>query len=1249
MPSAFNSLFKSSGSSSRRGSVASGQSPPSGARDSLPQAGSPIQPSRSLSPSVSPRPPLQEVPPSKAQRSLPPLVTRRDILQDPPEKSHTVPTIELVSPSGNSPKPIFGPGDSQSNSEQRRGSPSLGEIGEQSRRLQQQASSPLFFDEQSPPSEEPTPIAKQLPLPDRSEGITSDSDQEDPLFSVKKLPRKMPANTGSRSGTGSGKKGKNDIPDRHDIMRRAMVDATSSDIAGHPNPNTATSDPSRSLPNTERGTNAPSRSTTGESLATGQSHGSIDKPGLGSLSIDQFSVRPGNEEIVLADGSIVSATNENGTGIPSSATPEKASRARKFPHRPKLGSRNNSFHSDMSGEASPDHSISGHGPSSNISPTKTRAFGHGKYATTGSAADPIRSKQTSLAVPGTNGTLDAASDERHHMHESASTGSLLHAPLNRIRRLSDSSSGGGKKNTASSGGIASALAASGVAGMGVGHADLLRRSQANLESEAQEMRRGGSRSRTSSVGRDFVGASQGGTYRDPKTGKLTERGPDETTDPFNDPRLQMLRSRSGTANSSFSFDGSDVSAASGLNAAADFARGLHHDEHLFPPDSRIMDSNAGQPELTPNGIGAVGGLSPSGLGERVALGEENENWHSEMDTQITGFAVASSKRNADFHALFPNVLEDDYLIEDYGCALVREILIQGRLYVSENHVCFYANIFGWVTNIVLPFSEIVSVEKRMTAYVIPNAIQVATLHSKHTFASFLSRDTTYDLVVNIWKLSHPALPSVDSAFEMASDEESVDVSEQHVDEKTKNLDGGVGNIPHAPTKISKRKMLKKKLGIKGGEDSSALVVNAPELAAAINRGKSPAPAGTKRSPHRRTTCICDREKAHLATLVLDTTYPTVPEKLYNLIFTSGFMKGFWSDNQKLMELQMSDWAPSPNNNNMLSRDISYIKPLAGGFGPKQTKCLLTDDNVHVDFDEYVTTMTTTRTPEVPSGNSFSVKTRTCITWAGGNVSRMYVTCNVDWTGRSMVKGIIDRASIDGQKQYYKDLDQAIRGYIKEHASEFREEGDDAEAEVAAIEDLVDKGSVEGSTQDLRSASQSAESKDGFAKLLRTFQNAGSGALDLVSGAFGTLNDMLGGISINVIILGSVVVLLILSNLWAYSSGASRDPLDPHRLRAASSPKGWRSASHHDTTHTASSAEGVAFAVRDALREYFEPHVLHHIRQGNPDSLPGSLSQNKDPSSEIKALLGVLDDMEKRTKALRDQLKVLESQHVPDDY
>ena len=109
------------------------------------------------------------------------------------------------------------------------------------------------------------------------------------------------------------------------------------------------------------------------------------------------------------------------------------------------------------------------------------------------------------------------------------------------------------------------------------------------------------------------------------------------------------------------------------------------------------------------------------------------------------------------------------------------------------------------------------------------------------------------------------------------------------------------------------------------------------------------------------------------------------------------------------------------------------------------RCLITDECLHVDFDDTITVLTTTRTPDVPSGNSFMIKTRTCITWARGNSCRVLVTTTVEWSGRSMLKGVITTASISGQKQYHDALEKEVRTYIQQHRSEFVEPGTDSAA------------------------------------------------------------------------------------------------------------------------------------------------------------------------------------------------------------
>lgn len=119
---------------------------------------------------------------------------------------------------------------------------------------------------------------------------------------------------------------------------------------------------------------------------------------------------------------------------------------------------------------------------------------------------------------------------------------------------------------------------------------------------------------------------------------------------------------------------------------------------------------------------------------------------------------------------------------------------------------------------------------------------------------------------------------------------------------------------------------------------------------------------------------------------------------------------------------MSDWKPTKPDSNLLCRSMSYIKPLGGGIGPKQTKCHITDETDTFDPETYISMITTTRTPDVPSGNVFSVKTRTCLTWAGPNSTKVVVTTQCEFTGKSWIKsmstvlnGLV--ATADGDRPY----------------------------------------------------------------------------------------------------------------------------------------------------------------------------------------------------------------------------------------
>ncbi|CDH55330.1 gram domain-containing protein [Lichtheimia corymbifera JMRC:FSU:9682] len=117
--------------------------------------------------------------------------------------------------------------------------------------------------------------------------------------------------------------------------------------------------------------------------------------------------------------------------------------------------------------------------------------------------------------------------------------------------------------------------------------------------------------------------------------------------------------------------------------------------------------------------------------------------------------MSMRRRRHLFHSLFDSVPLDERLLQVYRCALQKDILVQGHMYVSEHHVCFKANIFGWITRIAIAFTDIEVIEKRNTARLIPNGIRIVSGREKHVFASFLSRDDAYQLLMDLWEEHHP--------------------------------------------------------------------------------------------------------------------------------------------------------------------------------------------------------------------------------------------------------------------------------------------------------------------------------------------------------------------------------------------------------------------------------------------------------------------------------------------------------------
>jgi hypothetical protein len=113
----------------------------------------------------------------------------------------------------------------------------------------------------------------------------------------------------------------------------------------------------------------------------------------------------------------------------------------------------------------------------------------------------------------------------------------------------------------------------------------------------------------------------------------------------------------------------------------------------------------------------------------------------ESDTYLRVLDLADGTEeegSGSFHDLF-NLSYSEALIEDFACAISRSILLQGRMYITQNHVCFYSSIFGHRTLALIRFEEIGSLRKVTHALINPGIEICSQQGELYSFASFFFR------------------------------------------------------------------------------------------------------------------------------------------------------------------------------------------------------------------------------------------------------------------------------------------------------------------------------------------------------------------------------------------------------------------------------------------------------------------------------------------------------------------------------
>ena len=149
---------------------------------------------------------------------------------------------------------------------------------------------------------------------------------------------------------------------------------------------------------------------------------------------------------------------------------------------------------------------------------------------------------------------------------------------------------------------------------------------------------------------------------------------------------------------------------------------------------------------------------------------------------MSSVTAVQKKRNVVFQARF-NLPPSEELTADFMCALQQSILLQGRLYISQHYVCFYARVFGQETQLVIPASDITGVSLAKSLGIVPNAIKVYTTYNVYWFGSFLRRQEAYTLLMKVSKGDKLSKEDIIMEASKTSNASSADVANGEVEER----------------------------------------------------------------------------------------------------------------------------------------------------------------------------------------------------------------------------------------------------------------------------------------------------------------------------------------------------------------------------------------------------------------------------------------------------------------------------------
>ncbi|XP_055304649.1 protein Aster-B-like isoform X2 [Sitodiplosis mosellana] len=403
-------------------------------------------------------------------------------------------------------------------------------------------------------------------------------------------------------------------------------------------------------------------------------------------------------------------------------------------------------------------------------------------------------------------------------------------------------------------------------------------------------------------------------------------------------------------------------------------------------------------------------------------------------------------RAENFKKYFKEVPEDERLVVDYSCALQREILVHGRMYVTQHYMCFHANIFGWETFLCLKWENVTAITKEKTALVIPNAILISTETEKYFITSFAARDKTYLMLFRIWQnalMDKPMPPQeiwqcVHNAYGeqlgLTSDDE-----DDYIDpKKNPPIKDAEPIIEKPPAKTDMDQSSEKNSSVKmrvaethGSGDSSTLRPNQSKLKMRKEENECPTDASNSTDSEEENCvpfeCTAECSSDHEGRQLVHTILPINVDSLLTMLFSKSKFFAEFHSMRKTTNMVYRDWVD--NGDGTKTRIINLTVAVTQPVGPKTSNITEVQvmRNCSVPGQLYSIDIVSTNAG-IPYADSFNIGTHYCLlrTVDDHTMLSVYVQINYTKSVWGVIKGFIEKNVWCGLENFYKDLVKALQ-------------------------------------------------------------------------------------------------------------------------------------------------------------------------------------------------------------------------------